>query len=823
MSPFFIRSSFVAFGMLLFSVVRSGADEPLSRDQAALTILQVNDVYSVMPVDGGAAGGLARVATLKKRIVGEGRTVEMVIGGDFLSPSVASSIFKGRQMIDALNAAGVDIGILGNHEFDFGTDLLRQRMSEAKFTWINSNVVDEATGKPVGNYPVRLMRNYGPLKVGYFGICLDGEEISRDRRVGMRITDPLEAAVREIAELKKQGVHVIVALTHLNYVDDRRLALKCPEIDLIIGGHEHVPITTQIGKTLISKAGCDARFVARIDFIPTAVEGVVEKQYELIPIGPSLPDDPATAAIAKDYEDRLGHALDAEVGRTEVPLDAVSESVRSRESNLGNLLADAMVKDTGADLAIINSGSIRSNRVFPPGSLSLRDVVSIYPFGGTVCKVELTGALVLEALNHGMSRLGESVGRFPQVSGVTFRVDPKSPAGERVREPKVGGQPLDLNKNYIVAVGDYMLTGGDGYSMLAKGKVLLAHESGNAIVDVLSHHISSKSPIAPEVEGRMRFASEVPLAVKRRPVILDTDMGIDSVLGLLYLLKDHTIDLRGITISHGTADVASGEKNARRILELTGNRKVPVAAGPNQPLEGQREFPEFWKAVANDLPGTTLPDAVASLRKESAPDFLIAQLEASTEPVSIVAMGPLTNLALALRQKPSIASKIAQVVVMGGAVTGPGNVDKPFVGIRNSVAEWNFYLDPQAAADVVKLGPKVRLIPVEATRSLPVTTAFMDRVKAARRDATSELLLSLLQSVQDGIDGGWYFFWDTIAAVSVAHPEITGSHEAHLKVVTQEGPSLGQTQPDAAGTPVTVAEEINLETFEKIFLGTVLN
>lgn len=813
-----------AAGLPYFSY-HAYADEGggFARDKAKFSILQINDVYSTVPVDGGEAGGLARVATLKKEMMADGRSVELIIAGDFLSPSVASSIFQGRQMIDALNVAGVDIAILGNHEFDFGPDVMKERMQEAKWTWLVSNVFHEATGKPLLDYPVTLVKEYDGLKVGYLGVCLNGEEISRDRRVGIRIEDPFSTAEKCVKELKAQDVDLIIALTHLDYADDRRLALHCPDIDLIIGGHDHDAISTRVGKTLISKSDSDARTAARIDFLPTEKKDIFEIQYELVSIGPELADDPATAEVAKDYEDRLGHALEKEVGRSAVPLNAISEQNRSGETNLGNLLADAMRLDAETELAILNAGSIRSNRMYPQGVLRLRDVVAIHPFGGTVCTVELDGKTILEALNHGVSRLGESVGRFPQVSGLTMRVDPEAPAGDRVKEVKIGGTALDPDRTYKVAVGDYMLRGGDGYEMLERGNVVVGPESGNTFVDILSHHISSFDEVDIDVEGRIRFSSEPEPAITTRPVILDTDMGIDSVLGLLYLLKDPKIDLRGITIGHGIADVPNGAENALRILELTGNRKIPVAAGPNHPLKGERAFPVFWKELANSLGDTKLPEAVAKLSEQSAADLTIHLLESSEEPVTIVAMGPLTNLALALEKNPAMAKKIESVVAMGGAISGPGNVDKPFVGIRNSVAEWNFYLDPDAADRVLSHGVKVRLIPVEATKSLPITAAFRNQLREAPRDQTSELLLSLLETVQEGIDGGWYYFWDTLAAVAVAHPEIMGTHEAKIRVVTTEGPTLGQTATSEEGTPVTVAEEINPDTFETIFLKTILD
>lgn len=814
----------ITFAFFFPAGVRSlSADEGLPQARSALTLLQINDVYSALPVDGGNTGGLARVATLKKQIAGEGRTVELLLCGDFLSPSIASSVFKGRQMMEAFDRAGVDLAILGNHEFDFGPDILRQRMSEAKWTWLVSNIFDEKTGRALGDYPTLLVKDYGGMKVGYFGLCLGGDEISADRRVGIRIDDPLATGERLVAELEKQGAEVIIALTHLDYADDRRLALRCPAIDLILGGHEHEASTTWVGRTLISKADSDARTVARIDLLPGEEGEKPEIQFELVPINASLADDPATALIARDYEDRLGMALEVEVGLCRTPLDAVAESVRSGESNLGNLLTDAMREDTGTAIAILNGGSIRSNQVFRPGTLRMKDLIAIHPFGGTVCVVEGPGALIIEMLNHGVGRLGESVGRFPQVSGISFRVDPGAPAGDRVREVKVGGEPIDPAKVYTFAVGDYMLKGGDGYGMLASAKVIINAESGNTLPDVLESYIRKRGEVAPEIEGRIQFAGDDAPVLTKLPVILDTDMGIDSVMGLLYLLREPTVDLKAVTISHGTADVDQGAANCLRVLELTGNRAIPVAKGPNVPLQGQRAFPDFWKEQANTLGETRLPEAKAELSSLSAAEMLVKAIRESSSPVTIVAMGPFTNLALALEKDPSIASKIREIVAMGGAVNGPGNIDKPYVGIRNGVAEWNLYLDPQAADAVLRSGIKVRLIPVEATRLLPVTPAFRDKVREAKRDMTSELLLGLLDAVEEGIDGGWFFFWDTMAAVSAIHPEVMGSHEETISVVLEEGPTLGQTLKNPGGISVIVGEEVNMETFETEFLETILD
>jgi 2',3'-cyclic-nucleotide 2'-phosphodiesterase (5'-nucleotidase family) len=170
-------------------------DDPGSpRAAAPLTILQLNDVYSIGPVENGEAGGLARVATLKQSLAAAGRTPLMMLAGDFLSSSVESTVFKGEQMIAALNAAGLDVATLGNHELDFGMDVLLQRMSEAKFQWVVSNVIDRQTGKPVGGAPPYLIRSFGQLKVGIIGLCLTTEGINEEMRRRLEIVNPLQAA-----------------------------------------------------------------------------------------------------------------------------------------------------------------------------------------------------------------------------------------------------------------------------------------------------------------------------------------------------------------------------------------------------------------------------------------------------------------------------------------------------------------------------------------------------------------------------------------------------------------------------------------------------
>lgn len=482
------------------TVYREQQEPGSPRAAAPLTLLQVNDVYSTVPIDG--VGGLARVATLKRQLAASGRTPFLVLAGDFLSPSVASSVFKGSQMIAALNAAGLDLATLGNHEFDFGDEVLIERMREAKWQWVVSNVVDTRTGKPIGGAAPYVIKTFGGLKVGFIGLCLNTSEISGVKLAHTRIGDPLAAAARYLPLLRRGGATVIVAVTHLAFETDRALVQKFPQIDLIIGGHEHYPITATENRTLVSKAGSDARYVARID-VSRRAGGPVERFFELLPITAAIADEPTTAAVVASYETRLGGELDTVVGTTRVPLDAVTVRMRASETNIGDLVADVMRADAGADLAIMNAGSIRGDRIYAAGPLTRRTLLEMLPFGNVICKVALPGRVVLQALNSGVSEIPASAGRFPQVSGLTMRVEAGAPAGNRVRDVRVNGQPLDETRSYTVAIPDFLLAGGDGYTMFGGGKVLIGPEAGNLMVSSLEKYVAAKGDVAPELDGRI--------------------------------------------------------------------------------------------------------------------------------------------------------------------------------------------------------------------------------------------------------------------------------------------------------------------------------
>jgi 5'-nucleotidase len=496
----------VALAFTLVTLVAWSAGAQTAPERIVhLTLLQVNDVYQFLPVERGARGGLARLLTLRKKIAAESEHTLFLLSGDTISPSVESNTFKGRQMIDAWNAVGLDYAVFGNHEFDFGPEVLRERIKESRFVWLGANVIDRKTGKPFGGTPPFIIREFDGVKVGIFGLVLPETKETSRPGPDVDFQNSCETARRIVPEMRAAGAQVIIAMTHLTMREDKEVA-RCAPIDVIIGGHEHRLLESLSGRTPIFKMTSDARQMGRIVLNIRASSGTLESMdWEVIPVTSDIAADPSFAAVTDKYKDLLSE-LSERAGHTDVELDATNESNRTKETNISDFVADAFRQATGADVALVNGGSIRAEAVISPGELTRRDVLSILPFANPVVKLEVTGATLRAALEHGVSRSAEDKepGRFPQVSGMRFTFDTTRAVGSRVTEVTVGGQPLDDKKTYTLATTTFLaVDGGDGYTMFRGARFLIKPEQAPKATDVLRKAIANVKAIAPHVEGRI--------------------------------------------------------------------------------------------------------------------------------------------------------------------------------------------------------------------------------------------------------------------------------------------------------------------------------
>ncbi len=483
---------------------------PVFSQNVRVTILHVNDVYQFMPVEGGKRGGLARLLTLKKEALKENPNTIFTLGGDTLSPSVETRTYKGAQMIDAWNAVGLDYSVFGNHEFDIKTAELLQRMKESKFTWLGANIIDTKTNKIFADTPPYVIREFGGVKIGIIGLILPETKQTSSMEDSLTVTDFCATAKKLVKQMrKKEKVSAVIGLTHLFMAQDKKLA-QCADFDLILGGHEHTLLQSSANGTPIFKMTADARELGKFNLNFNAATKRLESfDWEIIPVTDQIEDAPEFAWVFDKYKSLL-EQLAVSVGATSVELDALSLSNRTKETNIGNFVADAYRNAASADVALVNGGSIRADLTYNPGTLTKRDVLSILPFNNPIVKIEITGKTLRETLEHGVARSGMNEdgepGRFPQVSGMSFKFDTTKPVGSRVSEISVGGKPLDESKIYTLATSDFLVTrGGDGYTMFKDAKVLINAANAAKDSDVFEKAIkdSPNQTIAPKLESRI--------------------------------------------------------------------------------------------------------------------------------------------------------------------------------------------------------------------------------------------------------------------------------------------------------------------------------
>lgn len=479
--------------LLLAAAPSPGAQAPL------LTILHFNDDYQLTAVDGGNAGGLDRLAALVKQYREQEGPTLLLFAGDLISPSVESSVFKGAQLIDGLNHLGIDAATFGNHEFDYGPAELAKRVAESRFPWVATNTFVSPGLRPFPGTRQFVILNAAGVTVGIIGLLTE-ETATSSSPGNTTFGNPVAVARAIVPILRRNQVQVIIALTHLRVSGDQELLRQVPEIDLVIGGHEHDPLTATVGGRLIAKAGSDAKWLGVTRF---ALDGSRAARHELITITDKTPSDPAMAALVKRYTNQLSKELEVVIGETTVPLDARNVIVRQQESTLGNFIADVMRAAVGADVAITNGGGIRTNALFPPGRISRKDAFAWLPFGNVIVKVAVPGLAIRQALENGVSQVEVAGGRFPQVSGLRYTFNPTRPVGSRILEVRVGDAPLSDTTIYTVATNDFMLRGGDGYGMLAIGEILITPAGGPLMATAVIEAIQRLRTISPRAEGRI--------------------------------------------------------------------------------------------------------------------------------------------------------------------------------------------------------------------------------------------------------------------------------------------------------------------------------
>lgn len=438
-----------------------------------LKFVQINDVYEIAPVNAGEFGGMARVAHIRDSIKKEFPNTFMFLAGDFLNPSLLGTLkvdgerVNGKQMVEVLNAMDIDLVTFGNHEFDLDEKDLQKRLDQSEFRWTSANAwhlanndtvpfnsLRENTKVPVSDYTFfdAVDASGNSINFGVFGVTLPSTP--KDYVFYGNIYAEAERAYN--SALQKSDF--VVGLTHVAIEEDKRIAELIPSLPLIMGGHEHYNMLQKEGNTIITKADANAKSL----YVHTLTYDLKTKDLfidsELVMVTDKIASSPKVEAIVDKWTNFLDNKLkeviqnpDEVIYNAAIPLDGTDTNIRSRQTNLGELIARAMsyTYANNVEGAFVNSGSIRIDDKLQ-GDITSTDIFRILPFGGSVLKVDITGKLLKQVLDFGLSASGE--GAYLQHYDISQ--DPYS-------QWQVAGKNLIDDKIYSLAISDFLLRGLD--------------------------------------------------------------------------------------------------------------------------------------------------------------------------------------------------------------------------------------------------------------------------------------------------------------------------------------------------------------------------
>ena len=503
-----LRKKFL--GLIFALAIILTASNPVAAKESALektdltgytVVIHTNDTHGrAVPDESSGYMGFTSVSALKKLYEERGAEVILMDAGDTLHGLPIATLDKGVSIVNIMNLAGYDAMVPGNHDFNYGYDHLKTLEKLMEYDLISANTVDSDTGNNLFDESTIIEKN--GIKYGVFGLTTPETAYKTNPKnvEGITFENPIVVAEEEVAKLKQEGAEIIIALTHIGLdtsseFTTTKIAEQVDGIDLIVDGHSHTMLTEglKVGDTLIVSTG---EYIKNIGVV------LIDKQGNMTPSlitpeqfkGTDVVVDEYTAQVVSE-QDKI---LSEKVGETAVDLVGERDFVRTGETNLGDFVTDAFRDATGADIAITNGGGIRAS--IQTGAITRKDLVTVFPFGNYVVTKEITGQALKDALEVGVASYPESLGGFPQVSGVTFQIDTTKPAGSRAVNIKVNGSKLNLKATYTMATNDFMAAGGDNYTMFGEFPTLNEY---NAMEEIIMNYIKKTGVIKIQNQGRI--------------------------------------------------------------------------------------------------------------------------------------------------------------------------------------------------------------------------------------------------------------------------------------------------------------------------------
>jgi 5'-nucleotidase/UDP-sugar diphosphatase len=536
------RPKMLAAGAMLLAALATAA--PIAAQDFTLSIIHTNDIHSrvdqVMPsgsfctpqnaAQDRCVGGYARLATKIRELRATRANPILLDAGDAFQGTLFYTMSRSDAVKPFLAALGYDAMTLGNHEFDDGPAELAKFLDGFPVPVVAANVDAAREPRLAGKWAPHRILEIGGQRIGVIGLTTAETPVTSSPGPTIGFLPHAESLRREVAALQAAGVNKIVALTHVGAHEDAALAAAVDGVDIYVGGHSHtllhngtdprkegsypIVVRTPSGApALIVHAYYGGLFLGDLQVAFDTAGIATSWTGDTIAMDARVARDPAIQAMVDRMAVPLAELRAREVGAAIVTLDGSAENCRFRECNLGNLVADAMLRAAaprGARVAIQNGGGIRTS--IPAGPVTLGQVLEVLPFSNMLATFDMTGADIVAALEQGVGRAdnprNEGTGRFPQVAGLRYSFEPGKPAGSRLHAVEIRGAdggfaPIDPAATYTVVTNDFLRKGGDGYAMF-RDKARNAYDAGPNLEDVLVDHLRAlNGPVAPALDGRI--------------------------------------------------------------------------------------------------------------------------------------------------------------------------------------------------------------------------------------------------------------------------------------------------------------------------------
>ena len=472
---------------------------------------------------GGVARLAAKVAELRGELEAAGQNVVLLDAGDQFQGSLMYTTYKGAVEAEFMEKIGFDAMAVGNHEFDDGPEALAAFADKVSFPVLSGNLDLSQSNLLAGKVQDTVILEVGGERIGLVSALATDTVDTSSPGPNVIFKDEIEELKADVAALEAQGVNKIIALTHVGYNLDQRIAAEVPGVDLVVGGHSHTylsasdpgrqgPYPTWVdtaagGMVPVVQAYAYSKYLGHVELTFDDAGNLTYAGGDTIVLDAAVTPDPDIAARVAELAGPIEELKARVVAESTAAIDGDRANCRAVECQMGNLVADAMldrVKDQGVQIAFQNGGGLRAS--IDAGEVTMGEVLTVLPFQNTLSTFQARGSTVVAALENGVSQVEDGAGRFPQVAGLTFAFDPAQPAGSRVSDVMVmeagAWAPIDPEKVYGVVTNNYVRNGGDGYRMFA-AEGMNAYDFGPDLADVTAEYLAAQGPYTPYLDGRI--------------------------------------------------------------------------------------------------------------------------------------------------------------------------------------------------------------------------------------------------------------------------------------------------------------------------------